>query len=84
MVGYLVKRPGLLMIQLIFPGEGSAPSGGWVMTFDRRYTIRVWFRRGLTQDEMQRIPNERKMARHFHTDVGFFVPDPNSIWFFIW
>ena len=56
----------------------------FVITFDRRHTLRVWFRRGLAQDEMERIPGERKMARHFHTDVGYIVPDANGIWMGAW
>ena len=56
----------------------------YVMTFDERHTIKVWFRRGLQQDEMARDPETRKMSRHFHTDVGYYVPDANSIWLVGW
>lgn len=53
---------------------GNGNNGLFLLTFDKRYTVRVWFRRGLAQDEMERVPGERKMRRHLHTDVGHIVP----------
>ena len=52
----------------------SADGARFIVTWDRGYGLKVWFRRGLTQDEMERVPGERKMRRHLHTDVGFIAP----------
>ena len=54
--------------------ENSGQNGLFLQTMDRRYALRVWFRRGLAQDEMERVAGERKMRRHLHTDVGYIVP----------
>lgn len=65
-------------------GVNIGPSRQFLITFDKRHTLRVWFRRGLSQDEMQRVPDERKMKRHLHTDVGYVCPDFHSIWCVHW
>ena len=64
--------------------ETNVDADQFLITFDRRHTLRVWFRRGLAQDEMERVPGERKMKRHLHTDVGYIVPDEHSIWMVNW